>query len=260
MSVAVVANPEIERKLNLDKPYEASDFPNMPEEYKELLLHQLKVQASIEGQNLYRVRLSGLSLEEIVELIPEDEWVFRMKEYRLLADEVNHGYISIKLLADLGFNITKADFPEDADLGISFANQSLEDWVDLALAHFLTDIIGHFACGDWRHATYGPLARAGARIARDEQGHFRLGYQMVNRLLELGRGEDLRARLYDKWWPVALDGFGRSDTKRQWRYIEWGIKQHSNQQLREMYITKMTPVVEKLGFDVPPSDHNRMVR
>jgi 1,2-phenylacetyl-CoA epoxidase catalytic subunit len=51
-----------------------------------------------------------------------------------------------------------------------------------------------------------------------------------------------------KWWPAALDMFGRSDSKTSPLYVKWGIKSHSNEELRQKFLHEALPEIEKLGL------------
>ena len=60
-----------------------------------------------------------------------------------------------------------------------------------------------------------------------------------------------------KWWPAALDMFGRSDSKNSPAYVKWGIKSHTNEQLRQKYIAEAIPELKKLELEVPDNNANR---
>jgi ring-1,2-phenylacetyl-CoA epoxidase subunit PaaA len=59
------------------------------------------------------------------------------------------------------------------------------------------------------------------------------------------------------WWPMTLDMFGRTDSTRNKRYRAWGLKKHTNGQLREAFIEDTVPQIEALGLDVPDHLENR---
>jgi 1,2-phenylacetyl-CoA epoxidase catalytic subunit len=51
--------------------------------------------------------------------------------------------------------------------------------------------------------------------------------------------------------------FGRSDSRNSEHYVRWGIKAHSNAELRQRYIEDTVPLIEKLQLDVPDHAANR---
>ena len=60
-----------------------------------------------------------------------------------------------------------------------------------------------------------------------------------------------------KWWPAALDMFGKSTSTNAPIYVKWGIKQHTNEELRRKYIAEAQPEIERLGLVVPDPLANR---
>jgi 1,2-phenylacetyl-CoA epoxidase catalytic subunit len=56
---------------------------------------------------------------------------------------------------------------------------------------------------------------------------------------------------------MALDMFGNSVSSRNERYRAWGLKKHTNAQLREAFIANTVPMVEALGLHVPDHLANR---
>ena len=45
--------------------------------------------------------------------------------------------------------------------------------------------------------------------------------------------------------------FGRSVSERSERYVYWGIKRRTNVQAREEYIQEVTPLLMKIGLQMP---------
>jgi 1,2-phenylacetyl-CoA epoxidase catalytic subunit len=79
----------------------------------------------------------------------------------------------------------------------------------------------------------------------------------MKRVVKTDEGKREAQDLLGKWWPAALDMFGRSDSKNSSNYVKWGIKAHTNAELRQRYIEDTVPLIEELGLDVPPHDANR---
>jgi ring-1,2-phenylacetyl-CoA epoxidase subunit PaaA len=51
--------------------------------------------------------------------------------------------------------------------------------------------------------------------------------------------------------------FGKSDSKNSSQYVKWGIKAHTNAELRKKYIEDTVPLIQELGLDVPDHNANR---
>jgi len=70
-------------------------------------------------------------------------------------------------------------------------------------------------------------------------------------MIETPDGKVAAQRAVDKWYVVGLDMFGRSNSARDERYIEWGLKKRPNGRMREDYIAEMDPKITALGLVVP---------
>jgi 1,2-phenylacetyl-CoA epoxidase catalytic subunit len=92
---------------------------------------------------------------------------------------------------------------------------------------------------------------------QDEKGHTALGYQNLKKICATAEGKERANALLVKWWPAALDMFGRSDSKRQWSYIKWGLRSETNGELRQRYIAETRPLLDNIGLDVPDDSANR---
>ena len=80
---------------------------------------------------------------------------------------------------------------------------------------------------------------------------------MALRVCEAAKGREEAQRAIEKWYPAALDMFGRSESRRQHEYIRWGLKKRQNGELRRQFIDDVNPLVAKLGLDVPDENKNR---
>src|SRR5438270_13708481 len=90
-----------------------------------------------------------------------------------------------------------------------------------------------------------------ATILREEKGHVAYGEQQLQKLMETPEGQAAAQRSIDKWYVVGLDMFGRSNSARDERYIEWGLKKRTNGKMREDYIAEMDPKIRAIGLRVP---------
>lgn len=222
----------------------------MPEEYRELLLRVLKVAADTETSLLFP---ESDWLKGVIDLAPTPE--DRLKMSRFYAEELTHGYYFYTLLRDLGVRPTAADYATVRQL--YFAQVPLETWTDVALLNCLTDRVGLHQYQNMEGGSYGPLARMVAKIARDEVGHTAMGYHNLKAICQDPDGKAGVQALLVKWYPVALDMFGRSDSRREPLYKKWRLKKLGNEELRQTYIKEVTPLLEGLGLELPDERRNR---
>jgi 1,2-phenylacetyl-CoA epoxidase catalytic subunit len=64
-------------------------------------------------------------------------------------------------------------------------------------------------------------------------------------------------RLLEKWYPAALDMFGRSDSPNVPKFIQWGLKSVGNADIRQLYKEYVDRKIEALGLDLPDERKNR---
>ncbi len=62
----------------------------------------------------------------------------------------------------------------------------------------------------------------------------------------------------NRCYPLALDMFGRSESRRSDRYIEWGIKRRTNAEARLAYSEEVNPLIAEFGLDVPDEKKGRL--
>jgi ring-1,2-phenylacetyl-CoA epoxidase subunit PaaA len=103
-------------------------------------------------------------------------------------------------------------------------------------------------------SSYGPYARAMVRICKEESFHQRQGYEL---LLTMMRGTDEQRRQVQDatdrfWWP-SLMMFGPPDDRspNTARSMAWGIKRHTNDELRQRFVDMTVPQAERLGVTLP---------
>lgn len=229
-------------------PRHFKEGDELPEEYRELLVKLIYNHAEILDSKPYRDMI-------------DSQWEVAKREAPTLKDlammarfnyeEFNHGYIFSNILNGLGGTFEKFELRQYL---FEFPKQT---WMDLAFHHFLASKVGVMQIAEWADSSYEPVARVVPRVFREERGHAGMGY---THLAELLQDEKNRAEAQEKlkiWWPMTLDMFGNSNSARNKRYRAWGLKKHTNAQLREAFIANTVPQIEALGLDVPDHLENR---
>src|SRR5215831_10864220 len=132
-----------------------------------------------------------------------------------------------------------------------------ETWADDAYFHFFVDLNGAFHARDWRESSYVPLAKMAATVERDELGHSEMGYWFLQQIASDRPGKLRAQHLLAKWYPAALDMFGRSDSPNVPKFIRWGLKTVGNAEIRTAYKRYVDRKIAALGLDVPDERQNR---
>jgi ring-1,2-phenylacetyl-CoA epoxidase subunit PaaA len=92
------------------------------------------------------------------------------------------------------------------------------------------------------------------RICKEESFHQRQGYEL---LLTMMRGTDAQRRMVQDatdryWWPsLMMFGPPDADSPNTAQSMAWGIKRHTNDELRQRFVDMTVPQAEKLGVTLP---------
>jgi ring-1,2-phenylacetyl-CoA epoxidase subunit PaaA len=200
---------------------------------------------------------------EIIGMQPEGNWITRAPSLRrkaiLLAkvqDEAGHGMYLYAAAETLG--VDRGDLTgmliEGRQKYSSIFNYPTLSYADVGVIGWLVD--GAAICNQVPlcRSSYGPYARAMVRICKEESFHQRQGYEL---LLTMMRGSAAQREMVQEsvdrfWWP-SLMMFGPPDDKspNTERSMAWGIKRHTNDELRQRFVDMTVPQAEKLGVMLP---------
>jgi ring-1,2-phenylacetyl-CoA epoxidase subunit PaaA len=216
----------------------------LPAEYKSLLLRMLRHEGERAGNKSF-LGFMATCLDLAEALFPTEEAKLLKAEY--LAEELKHAIMFHRLAVGLDRSFALLDVP--------YAHYAFhlprETWADDAMFHFFVDLNGAFHSRDWRESSYVPLQKMSATVERDEIGHSEMGYYFLQQICGEARGRALAQHLLTKWYPAALDMFGRSDSKNAPKFIQWGLKSVGNADIREAYKAYVDRKLAALDLDVP---------
>ena len=203
---------------------------------------------------------------EIIGMQPEGNWITRAPSLRrkaiLLAkvqDEAGHGMYLYSAAETLG--VSRDELTEMLISGrqkySSIFNYPTPSYADVGVIGWLVD--GAAICNQVPlcRSSYGPYARAMIRICKEESFHQRQGYEL---LLTMMRGTPAQRAMVQAsvdrfWWP-SLMMFGPPDAEspNTAQSMEWGVKRHTNDELRQRFVDMTVPQAERLGVTLPDPD------
>ena len=200
---------------------------------------------------------------EIIGMQPEGNWITRAPSLRrkaiLLAkvqDEAGHGMYLYAAAETLGTG--RADLTSMLITGrqkySSIFNYPTLSYADVGVIGWLVD--GAAICNQVPlcRSSYGPYARAMVRICKEESFHQRQGYEL---LLTMMRGTDAQKEMVQEsvnrfWWPsLMMFGPPDADSPNTERSMAWGIKRHTNDDLRQRFVDMTVPQADRLGVTLP---------
>lgn len=233
----------------MHRVYKRND-PDMPEEFRQMLV-KLLLDEHLEnnGNPEYRKILANIA-DAGLRYAPHSRAM--EIEAEIIRQEVAHGRICAEILESLGVDPNKTVPIKQYAFHIP-----LEDWIDLAWFHALIDRVGLYVGVEWVGSPYEPLAEVSPQLEADEMFHTKSGFMHLREICATPEGKAAAQERLKKWWPAALDMFGRSTSTNAPVYVKWGIKQHTNEELRQKYIAEAVPEIERLGLEVPDNLANR---
>ncbi|GAB3546305.1 ring-1,2-phenylacetyl-CoA epoxidase subunit PaaA [Actinopolyspora lacussalsi] len=234
-----------EATVEHDQRVEPRDW--MPEGYRKTLVRQIAQHAH----------------SEIIGMQPEGNWLTRAPSLRrkaiLLAkvqDEAGHGLYLYSAAETLG--VERSDLTEKLvarrQKYSSIFNYPALTFADIGVIGWLVDGAAIVNQVPLCRCSYGPYARAMIRICKEESFHQRQGYEL---LLTMMNGSERQRRdvrdAVDRWWWPSLMMFGPpdGDSPNTQQSMAWGIKRHTNDQLRQKFVDMTVPQADALGVTLP---------
>ena len=222
----------------------------MPDGYRRTLIRQIAQHAH----------------SEIIGMQPEGNWITRAPSLRRKAilmakvqDEAGHGLYLYAAAETLG--IERAEMLDLLHAGkqrySSIFNYPTLTWADVGAIGWLVDGAAIVNQVPICRCSYGPYARAMVRICKEESFHQRQGFESLHTLSHGTPDQHAMAQdAVNRWWWPSIMMFGPPDD--EWpnsaQSMAWGIKRHSNDELRQRFVDMTVPQAEVLGLDVPDPD------
>lgn len=229
----------------------AEQFERMPDEYKELAVHQMM--AHTEGE------LSGA--DDYLELfypMTDDPYEKQVCCERG-GEEADHYRKGARVLATMGHDAKfMMDIPlQERSLYATEAVKRIDSWPERGFFSLLGEAAVFDIIGEMGESSYRPTAEMCPSVLKEERVHIAHGLRIVRALCETPEGRAQAQKALKRWWPVALDVFGKSDSKRSQLYVKWRLRKYTNEQARDRFIENTVPKLERLGLEVPSHTANR---
>ncbi len=228
----------------------AKDIPHMTPEYRDLLTRVLTIQAHCEigGPHVYGERwlLRAPTVDDMHRLS------------RIIGEELDHFRKFNRLLKAINVDGTALLWKDNSQRYLdAFRITEVPTWAEVATFCFLIDRVGKYQVEEFIDSSYQPLSEILPGIMSEEVGHIVFGQTKMKELCGDGKGREEAQRAVNRWYPIALDMFGRSESRRSERYIESGLKRRTNAEARKAYIQEVSHQISQLGLDVPDEKKGR---
>lgn len=239
---------EFQEKIDRGVRIEANDW--MPEGYRKTLIRQISQHAH----------------SEIVGQLPEGYWITRAPSLQrkaiLLAkvqDEAGHGLYLYCAAETLGISRDEmtAQLLSGTAKYSSIFNYPTLTWADIGAVGWLVDGAAIMNQVPLQRCSYGPYSRAMIRVCKEESFHQRQGFDIMRQLCQGTDDQKAMAQdALDRWWWPSLMMFGPSDkdSVHSEQSMKWGIKQNTNDELRQKFVDQTVPQAGWLSLTVPDPD------
>ena len=231
----------------------------MPDEYRGVLLKLIYALASTEFA----------SVEQHQPWInrgptPEDRYI----QAQIAADEAHQGFIDCRMLRNFG--------PDGAEMAeklmtvkmgehlLDAFNVPFDSWTDVVGFCFCMDLVAWYHLHAMENCSYAPLAREMTSMVHEERFHASFGARRARDLTGdadyqtcSGAGNSDIQCAVDKWYPHALDTFGKAESKFSDLAVAYGIRRWGNEDLRQMYKKDIDVKITEMGLEIPPEDRGR---
>ena len=192
---------------------------------------------------------------------PEGNWISRAPSLRRKAilmakvqDEAGHGLYLYAAAETLG--VDRADLLDALHTGrqkySSIFNYPTLTWADVGAIGWLVDGAAIVNQVPLCRCSYGPYARAMVRVCKEESFHQRQGFEILHTLSHGTPAQKAMAQdaVNRYWWP-SLMMFGPPDdaSPHSEQSMAWGIKRHSNDDLRQRFVDMTVPQAEVARAD-----------
>src|SRR5207302_2781253 len=173
----------------------------------------------------------------------------------IIQDELAHAHIGYRLLGDLGVDMDWLIYERPAEkFKYPYAfDVPLDSWTELVCANALYDQAGFVLLSDvYQSSTFGPWKRALAKVDKEETFHLRHGRTWLKKLVKDPDGKrDVQAAV-DWMFILTLEWFGLpDDLKKHSEQLDYGFKGHSNDELRQIWMSTAVPLCNELQLNVP---------
>jgi ring-1,2-phenylacetyl-CoA epoxidase subunit PaaA len=237
-----------DRLVAADERIEPRDW--MPEGYRKTLIRQIAQHAH----------------SEIIGMQPEGNWISRAPSLRRKAilmakvqDEAGHGLYLYSAAETLG--VDRSELLDLLHAGkqrySSIFNYPTLTWADMGAIGWLVDGAAIVNQVPICRCSYGPYARAMVRICKEESFHQRQGFEILHTLSHGTPEQHAMAQdAVNRWWWPSLMMFGPPDDQspNSAQSMAWGIKKHSNDELRQRFVDMTVPQAQVLGLELPDPD------
>ncbi len=217
------------------------EFKQQPEEYRTAVQ---KIVRSHAINELYGAQVFD---EPAIRLAPTPyaKWL----TCRVAMEEYHH-HVRFKNLADeIGVQPEHMDTRNKRPLNIF--EFPLKTWEEFVVIKLLGDLAEILQVEDLLHCSFVPLRNLARTTMPEEKFHAQFGKDFATELCKTPAGKTAVQNAVNAFFPGAPMFFGGSNSRNNELYRKYGIKQRTNEEMREDYLRRAKEVLDSLELDTP---------
>ena len=219
----------------------AAELAQQPDEYRTAVQ---KIVVSHAVNELYGAQVFD---EPAIKLAPTPyaKWL----TCRVAMEEYHH-HVRFKALADeIGIPAQRMDPQHKRPLSIF--GFELRTWPEFCVIKAIADYAEILQVEDLLHCSFHPLRNLARITMPEEKFHAKFGKDFCLELIRHGKVAEVQDAI-DRYFPITPGFFGASQSKNNEIYRKWGLKQRTNEEMRQDFLTRVTELVEKdFGLKLP---------
>jgi ring-1,2-phenylacetyl-CoA epoxidase subunit PaaA len=235
-------------------PREFSPADDLPGEYRKAATRMIEFHANSEIMGAYLERPFIRQSPSI-----DRKLAFSAK----VQDEIGHGQLLYRAAESLGVKTREEMLGDLANGRGKFLNcfhYPLKSWVEIPMISFFVDGAAMRRQATLRRTSWEPYAHAMDKVCFEEGFHVKHGEDILRELMQGSRKEQrMTQEAFEEWWPRIIQFFGPTDDKSTHHDFAAavGLKQQSNDVLRNAFLDQYIPKARNYGLEIPDTPRIR---
>jgi ring-1,2-phenylacetyl-CoA epoxidase subunit PaaA len=170
---------------------------------------------------------------------------------RVAMEEYGHHVHFFRLGCEIGIPEDRMIPSRTEKKPLSIFNFPMTAWEEFVAIKLLGDLAEILQVEDLLQCSFHPLRVLARQTMPEERFHAQFGLDFGAELVATPQG---KARLQDavnRLFPAMPAFFGRPGSKNNETYRRWGIKQRTNEAMRDDYLRRAADAASKLGLVLP---------
>ena len=209
---------------------------DLPQDYRHLLSQVLRNQAYCE---MASANMLGHSLKFIPELY------YKIAATQQIEEELERFTQIARIYGDLSEGKDLFDDPDPRLFNLPYA----ENWFELSVVQFLFDRSCEFHLREYMNCTYEPYANLVKALIREDKLNGGFGEKVLKEYCQYPTNRGEAQRIFDQWFPIALENLGYMDPSRELLAIKHGMKSRESGAVIQDFIAQIKPAMRECGLN-----------